>query len=253
MPEEKPFKLNLWAIVWKESEKKQNSSENKISNNISPEEKDNVENKKIDLYNMLGIKKEKEYKEKETKKRQEKEVEEEIKKKEPSKEKEVFVNYKSDFNSEETTILESIKNFKEYVKPKTRIGFIIIVISTTLLWIISLFIIAPKIHNISNYKNKIISAKETFICKIDTKKCIKNKAEIKVVKNEIKKEVLTKKTFIKWNFKVNYEVKNIDWKEIIIYKEIEYDNIENLIKIIEIERRHERINKLKKHIKNKDK
>ncbi len=279
MLDKKPFKLNLWAIIWK----KTNDDKNKTSKDSNTElervkkiEKTSNEikdpnEKKIDLSNMLNKKekldqekrKQEEEKMKQEKER-EKERQEKDKKLKAEKQQDLFANYKSEFNREKTSILEKFKKIKDYIKPKTRLGFVMIVIIPSTIVIAILFIIAPEIHNLKNYKNNLIKAKEALVCKVSLKKCLqyeKQRKKLLEEKNKLKKqkelkknpkteETTIEKTLKKLGFTINYKVKNIDGKEIIIYKENQYKNMESFNKEIEKEIKNSKKNKLKKFIIN---
>lgn len=263
MPEEKSFKLNLSAIKWENNAEKNNfwEYEKKV---IEKNKLKNNENEKINLSNMLG--KKEEIKKVEDINVVEPKKTEDISVVKPKKIEDVFVNYKSDFSSEEIWILEKIKRLKKYIKPRTNIIFLFTVISSTLLWIVLLFITAPEIHNLENYKNNIINVKTNIVCKVDEKKCNKHEKNIAKIninnekKEEIKtnidneeKEVLTNKSLRLLSFNIDYKTKNIGGKEIIIYKGKEYFNIEDFNKVIEKEIIDKKTDKLINHLTNKNK
>lgn len=62
----------------------------------------------------------------------------------------IFSNYTSDFEKEEGTIIDKLKEL--WKKPQTRIAFVAFLIITTVVWIGGLFVIDPKRHSISHYK-----------------------------------------------------------------------------------------------------
>ena len=278
MTEKKPFKLNLWAMSWSSEKKKEVQIEKKEIENkkeilektiIKIDDNNVIEKKKIDLSNMLDNKEEKRLKNEKIrleKIQDKKENENKAEKKKDIVEEDVFINYESDFNKEKTTVLEKIKKFKEYIKPKTRIWFVITIIISTIVIISGLFIIAPQVHNIDNYKKNIIRFKENTICLFNEKQCIRyqneHKNEEKLIDDKIKKlredrikkeTIITKETFKEGSFTINYELKKYWNKETIIYKWVEYLTQNDFKKIIEKEINSKKINKLKNHITNKKK
>lgn len=306
MTDKKPFKLNLWAIwgsssnentekkdlkaeeteVKKEdiSDVKDNDIKDEILKdelNIEKNETPIIEIKKnkkakLDLSNMIDKKEEKRVKNEKEKdevkqaedKRKEEEEKELNKNKEPVEEIwEVFINYESDFNQEEKTILEKVKIFKDYIKPKTRIAFVLLMIFVTGWWISTLFYVAPKVHNIENYKSKLIILKEKTVCVFSVKKCLeyekqhalekkrqedKRIADLKKIDEErianLKKTewVITNKSINKWWFKFDYSVKEFTDKEIIIYNWIEYNSEIDFNRAIDKSINNKKFDKLKK-------
>ncbi len=291
-PENKPFKLNLWALKKTTEEKKSvevlndKKDENKDSikseikkvipvykkeiksplNNILEQESlESHKTKESEIgknQNSVDIKKEtlipkkswvkkldfSKMKKKNIGKEEEKKeviIEEETK--EEIKTIEVFQNYESDFNKNKESILEKIKKFKNFIKPKTRIWFLGLIIWITALWISSLFILAPEKHNLENYKVNLLLIKNNIECKYDANKCPKKETtktqekQLVVNSEELNNENKENKTIKKEIFIIKYNVKIVNWKEIIIYDWKEYNSMEEFNKDIK-----NIINKMKK-------
>ena len=141
---------------------------------------------------------------------------------------EIFGNYESELKKRKNTIMSRIRKARNYIKPKTRLGFVFMLIFITFLWIVSLFIINPEVHNFKNYKANILTIKGKIECKLEETKC-KNKKEI--VKKVPKIE---NKTLYKYWIKINYKIKTIWSKKIYILESKEYSENDFNNKIIEI-------------------
>lgn len=251
MSENKPFKLNLWALK-KETSEKQPEEILNLQNTQNSEENIPLEKKahSLDLSQMKSrrIKKE-EIKEKSNNKIVKKEEIEIVGENHEEENQEVFSNYESEFKKEKETILQKIEKFKNFVSPKTRLWFIAMLIWVTILWIASLFIINPEIHNVKNYEANLLFIKQKIECKVDKTKCIKKETN-KTIKKEIVQ--INNKTLKKEIFVIEYKTQIIDWKEKIIYKWNKYSKEQFDKKIKEIIRL-KKLEKLQNYLKNIEK
>lgn len=284
MSDNKPFKLNLWALKTNASNKNKETTESQnisveafdkkeikkvetvyqkwvsspLSKILDDEKKDKIEiieevkddikkSNVLDFSKMQSNKKEKNKIKDENKLKEENiETKNEIK----EEEKDLFNNYESEFDNKKDTVLERVKKFSDYIKPKTRIWFLTLIIFITAFWITSLFILAPEKHNLKNYEANLLIAKEKIECQFDKTKCDK-KEEItnKTTSNtNINTNKLNNKTLNKWLFAIEYQTKNIDWKEVIIYKWKTYNDKESFNKVVSKEIKIRKLNELKKHI-----
>ena len=238
-------------IEVKDEEKKEDIPvivENKEELNNKNDKKNILKKENIDVIEdkITPISEKKSVKKEDNDKKNKDENSENIKKTE-----EIFEGYKSDFHHEENWVLEKISKIKNYIKPKTRIEFLMSIVAITVLWIAALFMIDPNTHNFENYKNNIVNIatkEEKIISKKDPiKEISKNVEEI------IEKETILNKVVNKWGFNINYKIKKLWEKETILYRWEEFDNFETFNKLIEKEVNDKKRNKLKNHITNKDK
>ncbi len=258
MSNKKPFKLNIWALTnnIKDGSINISNSKTKETTNVtpvyqkknkSPLEKildNNLNTEKthnLDLSEMKLNKQEKLVKisEKDTEKIS-------TPSKEAVKTKEVFLNYESEFNREKETILEKIKKIKKTLKPKTRLGFIMLLIWVTIVWILILFIYMPTIHNLNNYKYNLLLAIEKGKCKLDTTQCKVNTIEKEYI---VEKElvILYDRVLNKENFIIKYKTKIINWKEVILFEWKIYNSLEEFNKTISLIIENKKIGKLQDH------
>ena len=233
-------------------------------------------------------------------------------------EKDLFVNYKSDFNSEKKEDSWEQEKPKKNEKWWSKMFFFLSFVLFSVIWIAIFFFTKPDIHNLDNYKNNLLEAKKDLECLIDSKKCVsendlkdsilkddenssksgnieentdfnenqsieenKNTQEEVVEDTEIEQileqdenidfeeksstgetdienltwekiEETTINTIKRWTFTIDYELKTLDWKETILYKDKEYETIEDFNNFIEQEIKNEKINKLKNYIINQN-
>ena len=132
---------------------------------------------------------------------------------------EIFSGYESDFSKEKETIKEKLKKARDFVKPKTRLWFLFLLIWLTFVWIASLFIIAPEVHNLDNYKANLLKIE----CKISGKWCneeIKQKQENKLIQKKQQNLVkIEEKEITKYWVTIKYQIKKQEnKKDVYIYQ-----------------------------------
>lgn len=186
-----------------------------IKDEIITEEKEERKRSpvKTTKINLMGIKSLDNTEEKIEKEKQEKEkarIEElASEEKETSPEtKEIFTKYTSDFVKNKETVIERIKKLKNI--PKTRMWLLASLVLISSVWIWSLFIINPEIHSVENYKASILGIFKEAEPIVEK--------PIKVEEIPLKEEVIVVPSKVeKWWITINFESKNVDWQETIIY------------------------------------
>ena len=264
-------------------EEKNNENSEVLENNKKNIQKDKKSNK-LDLNIMKDNKSKKEDNIKEIEKLKKDKIEKiekdkKLKEENNNKESEdlewveVFENYESDFNKDKGSVLDKIKKIKDIVRPKTRVWFLIFITLVTILWIALLFLFVPEKHNLKTYETNLKIWIWKIECSYDSTKCPKsiikeipkvkeivdtNSWAIKETENTnswaIKEIIETKKESIKkWIFTIEYEIKIINWEEVIIYKWKNYNNINDFNIIVEKEINLQKKEQLKDYILNLEK
>lgn len=141
----------------------------------------------------------------------------------------LFSNYTSDFEKEEWTIIEKLKELGK--KPQTRVVLVVVLILSTILWIAALFFVDPKRHSISHYKAVLMWAYNKYTGNntvVEKNKDLKVKAE--------KKQEWKKDSLVRNGYKITIETK-ISESGVKIYKfnNWEFNTISKLNTEIDIE------------------
>ena len=141
----------------------------------------------------------------------------------------LFSNYTSDFEKEERSILEKIKEL--WKKPKTRIILVVVLIVSTILWIAALFTIDPKRNSISRYKSVLIGAYNKY-----TGNNTYEKKNQQLLVKETVKQQWEKDSLIRTGYKITIETKiNDSGGKIYKFNNTEFDTISKLNTAIDIE------------------
>ncbi len=151
----------------------------------------------------------------------------------------LFSNYTSDFEKDEWTIVDKIKEL--WKKPQTRVLLVVFLIVSTILWIAGLFIVDPKRHSISHYKAVLMgfynkqTGNNTYI---ETNTEIKNTQVAEIAWEDKKVD--------RNGYRISIKTKtNTDGVKMYKFNNSEFDTITKLNNEIDIEIKKIKTNKVK--------
>ncbi len=153
--------------------------------------------------------------------------------------KSLFSNYTSDFEKEEGSILEKLKEL--WKKPQTRVLLVVILIFSTIVWISALFFIDPKRHSVSHYKAVLIGAYNKYTWKGTFTEKNNNLKVKQKIEPQWKGDSL-----IRNGYKINIQTKtNLQGLKLYKFNNTEFNTISKLNKEIDIEIKKLKTNKVK--------
>lgn len=142
----------------------------------------------------------------------------------------LFSNYTSDFEKDERSIIEKLKEL--WKEPKTRIMLVVGLIWMTILGIIWLFIFYPEKHSITHYKEVLIASYRKYTGNEPSPEIINKPIDNLIIDQPIWEDT----TVIRNGYRISIKTQlSITWVKMYKFNNTEFDTMEKLNEEIDIE------------------
>lgn len=162
-------------------------------------------------------------------------------------EKDLFLNYESDYKKKESRVIETIHKLKKIADikklTKTNKIFVISIVMATVLWISFLFYIDPETHSLENYKTSILTIAGREV----------TQQELLEHQTDIQDDILWQLNQNNlWWYQLDFEILTNDkWEAVYKFDGIEYTSKEYLDAAIVDKLKLLKKEKIKNYLKNK--